>query len=488
MKTKKKTQVNGKQEQGLYTLTYRPDTAVPVTRETVLGSAAVRRAINIIGGRISRLPINVLKRQEIDEEHYAHWLIRRPSQAFGTSTFLSTVLAHVLIHGNAYVYMLRNPVSYEVEEFVILNPEGTFPVKIIDDDLEHYELNYFTTLHNLTYRRLLDSDVLHFRNLTWDGLLGMSVIETMAEALGMGLALQKYGSVYFKNSANANFVIELPGWFKTDEQLQQFKKAWESNHQGIDKSNRMAVIQGGGKLTFPQADNNQAQFIASKQFDLITVSNVLGLPAHYLGSSVATSYNSLELINRTLLADLLPYIRMIEEELDNKLLTEVQKVRDSHHFVFDLADLERADSMAETTMQVQRIQAGITTVNEERAWMHLPPLPEEQQLPISKQDIPNDADFEEEQDEPPAEDIAEDKADRQLQHDVTRLLTRLHKVVMSGKELTGQVEVVQRQLPSVQPERVAKWIGELADELKAVTKDQWDSVFQFRERRDKVWK
>src|SRR5438552_1753844 len=88
----------------------RSSAGVAVDRQSVLGYPAVWRALNLVSGKIARLPLDVFKRnkdggREIDTEHPAHWLLSRcPSNLYTPHTFKKTLVQHALLHGNGFAW------------------------------------------------------------------------------------------------------------------------------------------------------------------------------------------------------------------------------------------------------------------------------------------------------------------------------------------------------------------------------------------------
>jgi len=190
---------------------------VRVTREVALGNPAVWRAVNLISSHVAKLPLHVFKRGENDSreratQHPAYKLLKRESaETVSAYTFKQTLQAHALLNGNGYSWISRDSLG-KPTELLILDPESTTPAR------ENGRLLYVTQIGHQRFK-ISPSDCLHIKGLSFDGMVGYSVLDLLNDALGHGVALQRYGSTFFKNAAKPSVVIELPANIRDPEKL-----------------------------------------------------------------------------------------------------------------------------------------------------------------------------------------------------------------------------------------------------------------------------
>jgi HK97 family phage portal protein len=355
-----------------YLVGKRSTAGIPVNRESVLGIAALWRGVNLISHKVGRLPLTVYKRQDDggrlpDTEHPAWWLLsKRPSNLYTPFTFKSTLTSHALLHGNGYGYIFRDDIA-RPEEIIILSPEQTFPV------FSKGQLYYVTRIGG-EERKLLPENVLHLKGLSHDGLVGYSVIDVLRETFGLTLAQSRYASVFFRNNGSPGpTILKCPTWLKDVEARKKFREEWDKLHTGIDNSHKLALLEGGMDIVQNNIDHEAMQLIESRQFSIIEIANVLGIPPHKLGANVTTSYGSLESEERAFLNDCLDgWLTAWEEECELKLLKESQAVRDSHFVEFDRRSLEQADYKTRSESLIAEVNNGLRSDNEARAMLNLP--------------------------------------------------------------------------------------------------------------------
>ncbi len=357
-------------------LVQNPSTSgVNVNRQSVLGYPAVYRGVRLVSSSIARLPLFVFKRlpsggQERDTNHPAYDLLRwQPSSLYHAFTFIETLVAHAMLQGNGYAWVDRNGAADPIE-LTILDPERTFPEK--NGDMITYR-----TIVNEQQFRIPQADVIHIKNVGYQGIIGYSVIHLLRESLGLGLAYQRYGATFFTNNAKSNLVIELAHGLKNPDAVKRLRESIASVHSGLSNSHKPLILEEGAKATALPVNNEEAQWLQSREFDVTQVANILGLPPHKLGAKIATAFGSLESENRAFLTDSLAgWLCNIELELRQKLLRESEKERDTHFIKFDRSELERPDAITEAEIDTILANNGLRLRDDLLAKRNLPPLPD----------------------------------------------------------------------------------------------------------------
>lgn len=78
--------------------------------------------------------------------------------------------------------------------------------------------------------------------LGFNGLIGFSPIAMMKNSLGTSIAVDKYGSSFFKNGAQPSGVLEHPGVLKDPNRV---RDNWEAAYGGAANAHRVAVLEEG---------------------------------------------------------------------------------------------------------------------------------------------------------------------------------------------------------------------------------------------------
>lgn len=353
---------------------------VVVSRDTSLGYPAVWRGVNLISGDVAKLPLETYRvrpdgGKDRADTHPAHRLLKiSPNSEMTPFVFKQTLTAHALLTGNGYAWILRKG-SGDAAELIPLNPDSTWPYR------ENGRLLYLTTYEGGSFK-LLPENVLHIKGLGFDGLCGYSVVQKLQESLGLGLALQRYGSVYFKNNGRPGMVVELPHALKDAEAVERFKRAWGEANEGVDNAHKVKLLEAGAKLSMFQVKNDEAQFLQSREFEIRQIANVLGCPPHKLGDSSRVAYNSLEQENQSYLDDCLdPRLVNWEEECEVKLLRTAEHEGHTHIIEFTRQALVRANLSERYAAYQIGVNSRIILPNEARIKENMNPIPGGDEFP-----------------------------------------------------------------------------------------------------------
>lgn len=355
----------------------RTDSGVVVNGRTALGYPPLWRGINLISNSVSGMPVDVYRRKGEDrvpaKKHPAFKLIHRKASPVQTAVkFRKTLTSHALLYGNGFAAIERNA----MQEPVALWPVDPRRVMIVfeDDDQLGGELWYIISLAN--GRILLPSrDMLHVCGLSHDGISGLSVVDLMADALGVGMAAQRFGAKFFGEGSNSSGVLMVPGHFD-EEKIRNTMSAWKEMNAGLKNSHKVALLQDGAKFEKFSVPPDSAQFLQTRNYEVrATVANILGVPPHLLGDDTRTSHNSLEQENKSYLNHSLdPWLIEWEQELQQKLLSARQLESNSHFVEFNRAASVNMEFKEKIDGLFRQIEMGMLTVNEARKIQNLPPI------------------------------------------------------------------------------------------------------------------
>ncbi len=314
-----------------------------VSPENALTYSPYWRGINLISRDVAKLPLFIYKRngegKDRDTAHPAYRLLRyKPNSEMTAFVFRQTLMAHALNWGNGLAYIYRTGGGIPLEIIPLL-PDCSYAVR------ENGKLWYVTDIRG-EMRKLNPADIFHIKGLSFDGLTGYALWQKAKHSLGLGMGAEEFGSRYFSNGAEPSVVIEHPGKL-SDKAAKNLRDSWNSMHQGLTKAHKAAILEEGMKLNAFGSNARNSQLLETRQFQIRDVANWLGVPPHKLGDTTRTAFASLEQENQSYLDDALdPWLVNWEEECREKLLTEKEKVEDTHVIEFVRNALVRADLTA----------------------------------------------------------------------------------------------------------------------------------------------
>ena len=336
------------------------DFGVSVDNNSALKNTALYAGVRLISENIASLP-KVVRRPSprgmvADYSHPAYRLINiRPNAYTNTNAFWSCIVTWVKGWGNAYAAVERDGAGHPVALHQ-LHPswvrvdmvEGRkwYGVSVPDPDLAFL---------NGTYR---DEDMLHFMELSLDGIRGVNPILYNAAALGKSLAMEKFAAEFYRKGGNIKAVMETDGHM-TDEEYNKF-----ITHMRLSSGNHdTPLLEYGIKYKQLSIDPVAAQLVQSEILSIQDVCRILNIPPHMIAELSHATFSNIE--HQTIQFvqySLRPVIKRIEVELESKLFREAEIGAFDVKFVLD--GLLRGDTAARAAFYHSAITDGYLSRNE----------------------------------------------------------------------------------------------------------------------------
>ena len=267
----------------------------------------------------------------------------------------------LLTRGNSYVYIKRNGGARPVE----LLPLEATKVKMIENEgVFFYELEEGGVVDQV--------DVLHFKMMSRDGLLGISPVDVGANAIGYGLALERYGNSFFGNGAKVSGVLSTDRHL-SDEAIDRLKVSFKENYTNINDANKTMVLEEGLKFQQISLSNEASQFLNSREFSITEIARLFNLPPHLLRDLTKSSFNNISEQSREFVQySLMPYLVMMESEMNCKLFRQNEQGKVETKFVVNA--LLRGTPKDRAEYYRTMLNIGALSIDEIRTFEELPTI------------------------------------------------------------------------------------------------------------------
>lgn len=320
---------------------YASNTGVPVTPFTALQSAAVYACVRFISQDIAMLRPFVRRTLSGGgyrrmPKHPLMTLFRRPNRWQTWFEFISYWVASLCLRGNGFVVIARDG-SGEAEELIPVAPDR---VSIMLSP--QGELWYRVNSQRIGFGVLVPpDDMMHLKNISMDGFVGVSPIAISQDVIGLALATQQHGGILFRQGAQIGGVIQHPGKL-SKEASDRIANSWRETHSGVQNSSKVAVLEEGMHFEKISMTSEDAQFLETRRFQVIDICRLYGVPPHKLGELDKATLNNIEQQNQQYVdAALKPVAQSIVELFDQHLLFEDERSLMGCQMDFD--DLTRGD-------------------------------------------------------------------------------------------------------------------------------------------------
>jgi len=328
--------------------------------------STVFTCLNVLRETRGSLPCSVMqsspKGRKVVYSNPVHYLVHdRPNPHMTAFTFWGLMELYKKAWGNAYA---------EVERGSDMWPVAFWP-------RAPWEVEVRSRGRDLIYvykgREILESNMLHFKNYTDDGILGKSSIRQNGLSIGLGLKLKDY---------NLSIVGERPYGFLTTEatvkdkqQKERMRSQWNDKGEDVDKdkpagsstsistaNGRLPLLYGGVKfvpLTLPADD---VAYIESAKITDREIYGIFRMLPTFAQDWEKAPYNSSEQQDIHFVKYTLAGVREDEQECNEKLFPESNKRSEDGLYVkFNLSGLLRGDISARMLMYRTLINLSVMT-------------------------------------------------------------------------------------------------------------------------------
>ncbi|MEM1344345.1 MAG: phage portal protein [Pseudomonadota bacterium] len=349
-----------------------------VTSMTALQVTAVWGCIRAISQDFSKIPPE-LKRKlpgggfETVTDHPVARLLVRPNRWQTWNEFAKFMMLNKLLGGNAYAVRVVDTAG----RIAAIVPVRYDDVTIYDghDDILYdvHPSNRFVWRQIGGGRQFERSEVHHVRDLSRDGICGLSPIAYAREVIGHACAEQAYGASFFGSGAHPGGVLESPQGL-SPEAARRLKGSWEEAHRGVGNSHRTAVLEDGVTYKPLSMSNKDSQFIESRQFSVIEICRIFRVPPHKVQSMERSTFSNIEEQNIEYVTDtLIPHFEDAEMAMKRDLLSGPDD--EDLYIDHDANRLMRGNATVRFATYATRRNWGIITANEARAREGLGPIP-----------------------------------------------------------------------------------------------------------------
>ena len=322
-------------------------------------SDIIYSCVNLIASTIAKMSINLF---EVDANgskskvtnDITYLLKVRANEKYSAIDFVQTMVSNMLLYGNAYAYI-------ETKRGV---PTALKILKNSETDLQKINGKHYVVTTMDDQRRTLDyKTVIHIKDLSYDGVKGVSRLDSLKNKLNNNsLADKKIGDMYTKEGqANIKGVLNVPSELSV-EAKKRLKQGFMSVLNSDDSN--IAVLDGG--IAFTQMNRNTGlldnDFINSLKMSKESIAMIFNVPLPMLGDTSNTSYSNMQELQRFFVQSLLPIVQKIEQEFNYKLLSreDSQKM----FFKFNFSSALRASDLDRAEFYKKMLESGIYSIND----------------------------------------------------------------------------------------------------------------------------
>ena len=330
-----------------------------VTEESAISTSEVYSSVKVLADDLAKYPLNLLYDNkgtvEKAKNHSVYSLLKdQPNKNMTSFEWKHLVMTQLNLWGNSYHY-LEIGRNGQVKEIVPLDPRVT-------SVLYHAETN--TVTYRTTYKgkqvTLNSDELLHFKNLSINGLIGRSPVQVLRESIQGNQKGREMASNLFKREGIPLAILKSTKTPLTAENKGTVAESWKKHLE----NNNVAILNPDidyQSVGIPQSD---AQFIQTMKYNKAEIASIFKVPPYKYGDySGLTHSNALSQSMDYVKNVMLPYVTNIEAELNTKILTDLDRKR-GYYFKFNMEAELRADQKSRAEFYEKMQHVGVYTIND----------------------------------------------------------------------------------------------------------------------------
>lgn len=355
--------------------------------------------IKLLSETMSKLPCKIYQKvyennAEVTKaaKHYLYPLLKlRPNPYMSASDFWKCCEALRNIHGNSYVwidFIDSGKNIGQIQGFYPLDPER-MEIWVDNEGLlsSKNRIWYIYTDNTGIQHKLQSSELLHFKSLTTNGIIGIAPIDALRSSIENAKASEQFLNKSFKNGMQSAGIINYVGDLSPKAE-QVFREKFEQMSSGLKNANRISLLPIGYQYQPLTLKLTDAQFLENTKFTAQQISAAFGIKLHQINELVKSSYSSTSEANREFYSDtMLAILTMYEQELTYKIFLD-SELQNGLYARFNADVMLRGDTKTRIDTYATAIQNGIKTPNECRALEEDPPKDGGDELIVNGNYIP----------------------------------------------------------------------------------------------------
>ena len=346
----------------------RADSGERVDEKSAMQIATVYACVRLLAETVAGLPLHLYrtkdggsaKERAMDHTLYK-LLYRQPNPEMTSFSFREVMMTHLLLWGNCYAQIIRDGKNGVLGLYPLL-PEN---MEIDRDDKGQifYIYHAYTdekpgeNNKDIYFRR---DEIFHVPGLGFNGLVGFSPIAMMKNALGTTLAVEKYGSSFFKNGAQPSGVLEHPGVLKDPSKI---RENWSAVYGGANNAHKVAVLEEGMQYKAISLPPEDSQFLSTRQFGVNEICRIFRVPPHMVQDLEHATFSNIEHQSIDFVVHTLtPWLVRFEQAIVKDLLMEEEQ--DEYFPKFNVDGLLRGDYQSRMQGYATGISNGFLSPND----------------------------------------------------------------------------------------------------------------------------
>lgn len=347
---------------------------VRVTPETALTCEAFLGVVRVISETLATCDLNLIEkvpgggRRLAEEKPLFDVLNCMPNGWQSTMEWVETMTALACMYGTSFS-LIKPGARGAVDSLVPLHP-SRMTVKRLENDQLLYEYSEPGTERKVQYTQ---GQIFRLPFFSTDSVTGNNPTVLLRNAIGLAQALEQHAGAFFGNGARPGVVFTNDNAMPAEER-ERAREQWERMHRGADRAYRTAILPQGMKPTeLGQINNDQAQFLESRQYQIISLARYFRVPPHLVQDLTRATFSNIEQTGIDFVTHCIkPWAKRWAGAIYRDLIGPT--LGEGYRAEFDTKWITMGDSATRIAYIRDAISCGLITHNEGRAMEGLNPI------------------------------------------------------------------------------------------------------------------
>jgi len=345
-----------------------------VAPNKALSLSAVYRCVEVISAACASMPLEVYKKVERgiytpDFEHpIADVIGDNPEALTSMYEIIKAAVSSMLLWGNGYILIKRDN-SGTPKSLQLLRPQD---VTIELDDAR--TTLFYKWVHSDQY--IDRTDMIHLKNYTTDGIVGISTLTHAANTLGLATSAEDHANKFYTSGASSSGIFKLKqeqgkrqfnkdGTLETANGMDDVRKSISEVYGAGGTGNGYILVNADMDYTPITVNPRDSQLLEVRHFAVDEICRFFGVSPTKAFDLRHSTMNNVESQQLAFITDTIyPLTIKIQQELSRKLFST--KERKIYTIKMDFTTLQKADLDSRSNYFLRLAQIGAITPNEVR--------------------------------------------------------------------------------------------------------------------------
>jgi HK97 family phage portal protein len=337
-----------------------------VNPDTALRLAAVFACVRVIAEGLAMLPIKIYRRGDNGRKteepgNPLYSILHDQPNPFQTAfEFVEMMTGHVLLRGNAYAYIDRADYDGRNLDLFPLHPDRIKPY-LLSTGRMAYEYRPISG----PVKVFLQEEIFHLRGYSTDGIIGISPVTLMREAIGQAMAAEEFASRFYSNDATPPMVFRHPEELSPTA-YNRLRQSIQEQHAGLANAHKPWILEEGMEVKKVGVSPRDAQYLEGRKFSVVEIARIFRVPPHMIADLDRATFSNIEQLSIEFVKfSLMPWIARWQQAIKARLMSA--KSQATLEARFYLRDLLLGDMAARGQYYAIMRNWGLMNANECRA-------------------------------------------------------------------------------------------------------------------------